>query len=43
MSLSDSMGWKRISYSTAMTQTSYIQRPMYMTSLILKLKLRKKS
>ena len=36
-------GWKRISYSTDMTQISNIQRPMYMTPLILKLKLREKS
>ena len=36
-------GWKSISHSTDMTQTSYIQRPMYMTPLILKLKLREKS
>ena len=31
-------GRKIISYNTDMTQTCYIQRPMYMTSLILKLK-----
>ena len=36
-------GWKSISHTTDMTQTSYIQRPMYMTPLILKLKLREKS
>ena len=35
--------WKRISFTSDMMQTSYIQRPMYMTSLILKLKLREKS
>ena len=34
---------KSFSHSTDMTQPSYIKRPMYMTSLILKLKLRKKS
>ena len=32
-----------ISHTTNMTQTSYIQHPMYMTPLILKLKLREKS
>ena len=36
-------GWKSISLTTDMTQTSYSQRPMYMTPLILKLKLREKS
>ena len=35
--------WKSISHTTNMTQTSYIQRPMYMTPLILKLKLSEKS
>ena len=34
---------KRISHTTDMTQTSYIQHPMYMTPLILKLKLREKT
>ena len=37
------MGLEKISHTTDMTQTSYIQRPMYMTPLILKLKLREKS
>ena len=37
------MGLESISHTTNMTQTSYIQRPMYMTPLILKLKLREKS
>ena len=36
-------GWKRISHTADMTQTSYIQRPMYMTPVILKLKVREKS
>ena len=37
-------GWKVFhTYSTNMTETSYIQCPMYMTPLILKLKLREKS
>ena len=36
-------GWKSISHTTNMAQTSYIQRPMYMTPVILKLKLREKS
>ena len=36
-------GWKRISFTSDMMQTSYIQRPMYMTPQILKLKLREKS
>ena len=36
-------GWKSISHTTDMTQSSNIQRPMYMTPLILKLKLREKS
>ena len=35
--------WKCISLTTDMTQTSYIQRHMYLTPLILKLKLREKS
>ena len=37
------MEWESISHTTDMMQTSYIQRPMYMTPLILKLKLREKS
>ena len=36
-------GVKSFSQSTGMTQTSYNQRLMYMTLLILKLKLREKS
>ena len=36
-------GWKGISLTTDMTQTSNIQRPMYMTPLILKMKVREKS
>ena len=36
-------GWKSISHTADMTQTSYIQHLMYMTPPILKLKLRKKS
>ena len=36
-------GLKSISHPTDMTQTSYIQRPMYMTPVILKLKQREKS
>ena len=39
----ESMGLESISHTTDMTQTSYIQRPMYMTPLLLKLKLREKS
>ena len=37
------MGLESISHTTDMTQTSYIQRRIYMTPLILKLKLREKS
>ena len=33
-------GWKSISHSTDMTQTSYFQHRMYTTPVILKLKLR---
>ena len=36
-------GWKSISHTTDMTQTSYIQHRMYTTPVILKLKLREKS
>ena len=42
-SIAESMGLENISLATNMTQTFYIQRPMYMTPLILKLKLREKS
>ena len=36
-------GWKSISHTIDVTQTSYIQGPMYMTPIMLKLKLREKS
>ena len=37
------LGLESISHTINMIQTSYIQCPMYMTQLILKLKLREKS